>query len=195
MSSPNIGPRQALVLQSPILPSETAETSGWRTETTFELIELAGSQEKSLSKVANLGRSKFGCGGRHLVQRITCFHPVNSAWPRPRMPLCLYGRFLAPKVLRIEKATPRLTGHLPWRRWSQILQVEILLMVQKSHSQPTWDDAKTVWIMGFPLPTLTGDRRISEPSTVFHDHGDWNHLRSWNDSSGTQAWTVALSGA
>ena len=37
----------------------------------------------------------------------------------------------------------------------------VLLMVQKSQSQPQGDGAKTLETMGFQLPTSTGDRRIS----------------------------------
>ena len=42
---------------------------------------------------------------------------------------------------------------------------EILLMVQKSQTT-TWDGDKTPYKQWDELPTSTGDRRISEPSTV-----------------------------
>ena len=47
--------------------------------------------------------------------------------------------------------------------------VRLLLMVQKSHSQPPFGCKKNLVDNGrnYQLPTSTGDRRISEPSTVW----------------------------
>ena len=42
----------------------------------------------------------------------------------------------------------------------------ILLMVQKSGEKTTWDVQSSANGKNYKLPTSTGDRRISEPSTV-----------------------------